>query len=106
MDDLNNNTIHSIMEYVLSIYLAKEHDKGLRREFGAQEGERNLMQKDCHRLKARITEVENTMKEMLESVDKLQADLDEANAVKDNLEDRAKAAEYRVFELHMQIQEL
>lgn len=43
---------------------------------------KNLLQEVCLRLKARVKKVENTMKEMLESVDKLQADLNEANALK------------------------
>lgn len=46
------------------------------------------------------------MKEMLEFMDELQVDLDEANAAKANLEDRAKAIEDQVAKLHRQVQML
>lgn len=74
MDDLYDNVIHFAIECIMSAYLAKECDKGLKREFGAHEVDRNLMQEDYTRLKARVTKVENTMKETLESMDNLQAD--------------------------------
>lgn len=106
MDDLYDNAIYSAIEHILFAYLAKERNKGLRREFRTQEGERNLLQEDCQRLKAHVFEVENTMKEMLEFMDELQVDLDEANAAKANLEDRAKAIEDQVAKLHRQVQML
>lgn len=46
----------------------------------AGDGKKNLLQVECSRLKAKVEEVETTMKEMLESMDKLQANLDEANS--------------------------
>lgn len=62
-NDLYDNVIHFAMESALCAYLAKEQNKALRREFGAQETNRNLHQAKCSRLKARFTEVENRMKE-------------------------------------------
>lgn len=53
-----------------------------------------------------MTEVENTIKETLESVDKLQANLDEANTSKVALENRAKTVEDQVVILQRQVQEL
>lgn len=38
-DDLYDNAIHSTMGCILSIYLAKEHEKALKREFRALVGE-------------------------------------------------------------------
>lgn len=52
IDDLYDNAIHSTMKCVSSVYLAKEHDKALRREFGTLEGERNPLLKEGQRLKA------------------------------------------------------
>lgn len=72
--------------------MAKKRDKALRREFGTQETDKNLLQEKCARLKARIEELKNTMKEMLESVKKLQADLDEAYTSKLASENQAKTA--------------
>lgn len=46
------------------------------------------------------------MKETLESVDKLQADLDQANASKSTLKNRAKRAEDQVTMLQRQVQKL
>lgn len=90
MDDLLDNVIHSAMESALCAYLAKERNKALRREFSAQEIDKNLLQEECTRLKARVSEVENTMKETLESIDKLQTNLDEANTSKFALKNQAK----------------
>lgn len=42
-DDLYDNVIYSAMGCALSAYLAKKCNKGLRREFGAQETNRNLL---------------------------------------------------------------
>lgn len=42
MDDRYDNIIHSAMECALSAYLAKERNKDLRREFRAQETDKNL----------------------------------------------------------------
>lgn len=47
-------------------------------------------------MKTQVEKVENTMKEKLESVDKLQVDLDEANASKLAYKNWAKAAEDQV----------
>lgn len=55
---------------------------------------------ECSRLKARVDEVESTMKETLESMDKLQAELSEANASKLFLKNRAKTIEDQVALLH------
>lgn len=85
-NELYDNAIHSAMECIWSIYLAKECNKGLRRMFKAQEWERNFLQEDCQWLKARVFEVKNTMKETLESVDKLQAELNKTNVRKADLE--------------------
>lgn len=52
-----------------------------------------LLAEECSRLKARIAKVEFTMKETLESVDKLQTDLDTAFASNLGLEDRVKSTE-------------
>lgn len=92
IDKLYDNVIHSAMKSVLCTYLAKERNKALRREFGAQKIDKNLLQKEYLRLKARITEVENTMNETLKSVDKLQANLDETNTSKLALENQTKTA--------------
>lgn len=46
------------------------------------------------------------MKETLESVDKLQVDLDEANATKATLEGRATTTEDQVANLQQQAQDL
>lgn len=68
--------MHFSMESVLYTYMVQEQNKALMREFGAQETNKGLLQKECSRLKAQIEEAEGTMKETLESVDKLQVDLD------------------------------
>lgn len=47
------------MESALYAYMAKERDKALRREFGAQVTDKNLLQEECARLKARVEEVEH-----------------------------------------------
>lgn len=66
MNELYDNFIHSTMENALSAYLAKEQNKVLRREFGAQETDKNLLQDECSRLKARVTKIENAAKAILE----------------------------------------
>lgn len=95
-DNLYDNIIHSAMESALYPYMAKERNKTLRQEFEAQEKNKNLLQEECLRLKARVEEVETTVKETLEFVDKLQANLDEANISKLAFEDRAKNTEDQV----------
>lgn len=82
INDLYDNVIYSAMESALYAYMAKDHNKALRREFEAQQMDTNLLQEECSRLKAWVEEKENTMKETLEYVDKLQADLDETNTSK------------------------
>lgn len=72
----------------------------MRREFRAQETDKNLLQEECSRLKALVFEVENTIKEILESVDKLQADLDESNNSKFTFENWAKSVEDQMAILH------
>lgn len=62
--------------------MAKEHYKTLRREFDTQEMDRRLLVEESSRLKARVDEVEGTTKETLDSMDKLQAELNKANASK------------------------
>lgn len=63
--------MHSALQSVLCTYMAKERNKVLRQEFGAQETDRRLLVEECLRLKTRVDEVEGTMKETLELVDKL-----------------------------------
>lgn len=58
--NLYDNIIHSAMESALCAYMAKEQNKALRWEFEAQK---------MDRLKAWVEEVENTVKETLESVE-------------------------------------
>lgn len=65
-DDLFNNIMHSTMESFLCVYMAKERNKALRREFGAHEIDQGLLQQACLRLKAQVDEVEGTMKKTLE----------------------------------------
>lgn len=43
MDDPYDNIIHSAMKCALFAYLAKERNKDLRREFRAQETDKNLL---------------------------------------------------------------
>lgn len=50
-----------------------------------------LLAKECSSLKARVTEAEGTMKETLESMDKLQANLELAFASNLGLEGEAKS---------------
>lgn len=42
-DDLYNNIIHYVMEDALCAYLAKERNKALRREYGIEEINKNLL---------------------------------------------------------------
>lgn len=101
-NDLYDNAIHFAIESALCIYLAKEQNKALRKEFGVQETNRNLLQ-ECLRLKAHVMKVENTMKETFESIDKLQVNLDEANSSKLALENQAKNIEDQVAILQRQV---
>lgn len=89
-DELFDNAIHSALEGAFCTYMAKEWHKALRQEFGANETDKRLLIKEHLRLNAHIDEVEGTMKETLELVDKLWVDLDEANASKLGLENRTK----------------
>lgn len=66
MNELYENFIHFTMENAMSAYLAKEQNKVLRREFGAQEIDKNLLQDECLRLKAQVTKIENAAKAILE----------------------------------------
>lgn len=86
IDKLFDNAIHSTLEGALCTYVAKERYKALRREFGANYTDRRLLAKECSRLNARVTKVESIMKETLEFVNKLWADLDEAITSKLGLE--------------------
>lgn len=61
---------------------------------------------ECSRLKAWVIEVEGTMRETLESMDKLQADLNEALTSNLGLEHRVKSAEDQVVLLQHQVLEL
>lgn len=87
----------------MSFYLAKERDKALKRDYRLLERENNLLLKKGQRLKARVEEVEGTMKETLEFVDKLKADLNKANAVKAILDARAKSVKDPIVELQRQV---
>lgn len=84
------------MEITLCAYMAKKRNKSLRRDFKAEETDKSLLQEECSRLKARVKKVENIIKETLESIDKLQTDLDEANTSKSALENQAKIAKDRM----------
>lgn len=53
-----------------------------------------------------VDEVEGTMKETLESMDKLQAKLDQVNVAKAFLEAKANTAKDQVVDLQQQIQVL
>lgn len=85
--------MHFALEGALCAYMAKEHYKTLRQEFSTKETNRRLLAEACSRLKAQVNEVEGIMKETLESMDKLQAELNEANASKLVLENQAETAE-------------
>lgn len=102
-DDLYDNTIHSAIECVLYVYLEKECDKAFRKKIKALEGQKNLLLEEGQRLKARVNEVEGIIKETLESVDKFQVDLDEANASKATLEIKAKVVEDQVVKFQRQV---
>lgn len=82
--------MHSALQSVLCTYMAKERNKVLRQEFGAQETNKKLLAKEYSRLKIWVDEVKVTMKETLEFMDKLQAELNEANASNLILENWAK----------------
>lgn len=84
-------------------YLAKEQDKALKRDYRLLERDNNLLLKKGQRLKARVEEVEGTMKETLEFVDKLKADLNKANAAKAILDARAKSVKDPIVELQWQV---
>lgn len=71
IDVLFDNAIHFALKGALCVFVAKEHHKALRWEFGTKETDRRLLAEECSRLKARVDEVEGIMKETLESVDKL-----------------------------------
>lgn len=88
------------LEGALCAYVAKEHHKALRREFGIKKTNRRLLAEERSRLKSRVDEVEGNMKEILESVNKLKAEVNEANASKLVFENRAKTAEDQVTLLH------
>lgn len=64
------------------------------------------MVEGCSRLKTRIDKVEGIMKETLGSMDKLQAELNEANTCKVVLENQGKTAKDQVALLHRQVLEL
>lgn len=51
-DDLFNIVIHSALESAFRSYMAKERNKVLGQDFGAQETERRLLAKECSRLEA------------------------------------------------------
>lgn len=87
---LYDNAIQYAIECVLSMYLVKKWDKALRREFGVLEGEMNLLLLLEEGL---VNEVKGIMKEIFESVDKLQANLDKANVAKATLKIRVKTIE-------------
>lgn len=74
--------------------------------FLCSSGRQKTLAEECSRLKARVDEVEGTMKETLELVDKLQTDLGEANTSKLALKSREKIFEDEVSMLQCQVQEL
>lgn len=61
-DNLYDNTMHSTMESILCVYIAKECNKDLSQEFRAQRDGKSLLQEECSMLKARVGELEGTMK--------------------------------------------
>lgn len=67
---------------------------------------KRLLVEECSRLKTQVDKVEGTIKETLESVDKLQADLGEADAFKLALENWTISIEDQVSMLQRQVQEL
>lgn len=106
MDELFVNTIHSALEGALCAYVVKECLRALKREFGINEKHKELLAKECSNLKARVTEIDSAMKEILESVDKFQVDLNAALASNLGLENRAESAENQVALLQHQVLEL
>lgn len=84
------------MESVLCGYMANKWNSALRQEFRVQETDKGLLQEECLRLNTRVNKVKGTMKDTMELVDKLQADLNEANTSKFALENWVKSAEDQV----------
>lgn len=105
-EDLYDNIMHSTIESALYAYMVKKYNKALRQEYRVQETDKTLLREECSMLKARVNKVEGTMKEILESMDKLQMDLNEANASKLGLENRAESTEDQMAILQRQVQEL
>lgn len=70
-DKLFGNVMHPDLQSALYAYMAKERNKVLRWEFGAQEMDKRLLAEECSRLKTRVVKVEGTMRETLELVNKL-----------------------------------
>lgn len=68
----------------------------LRQKFGVNEMHKELLVEECLTLKTRMAEVEGTMKDTLESLDKFQVDLDAALASRLGLENQAKSAKDQV----------
>lgn len=93
IDELFDNVMYFSLESALCVCVAKKHHKTLRREFGTRETDKRLLMEECSRMKVRIDEVEGTIKETLESMDKLPAKLNEANASKLVVEHRAKSVD-------------
>lgn len=79
-DELFDNIMHFALESALYAYMAKERNKFLKWEFGAQEIDRRLLAEEYSRLKTQVDEMEGMMKETMESVDKIQVDRGEADA--------------------------
>lgn len=105
MDKLFINAIHSALKGALCAYVIKEHFRTFRQKFGANKTHRELLVEECSNLKTRVVEVEGVMKETLDSVDKLQVDLDAAHASNLGLKSRAKSAKDQVALLQYQVLE-
>lgn len=70
-NEIFDNVMYSTLESALCTYVAKQHYKSLRWEFGTQEMGKRLLAEEYSRLKSRVDELEGTMKDTLDLVDKL-----------------------------------
>lgn len=94
-DERYINAINFALEGALCAYVVKVV-RTLRQKFGVNEMHKELLVEECLTLKTRMAEVEGTMKDTLESLDKFQVDLDAALASRLGLENQAKSAKDQV----------
>lgn len=76
--------------------MAKERFKVLGWKFGANKMHKRLLTEECSSLKTQVGKVEGTIKETLEFMEKLQADLDTALASNLGLKGQTKSFEDQV----------